>query len=93
MNKSELVHQVVEQTGHPAKVVGAVVDAVFDRISEAVARGEPAAFVGFGTFTAVARPGRTGRNPQTGEALQISGRTVPKFTPGSGFKAKVRNAN
>ncbi|KVP17168.1 HU family DNA-binding protein [Burkholderia ubonensis] len=91
MNKTELVAQVAEKTGQPVKVVGAVVDAVFESISDTVAAGDSAAFVGFGTFSASARPARTGRNPKTGEPMTIEATTVPKFAAGSVFKAKVKN--
>lgn len=90
MNKSELVARVAAKTGQPAKVVSDVVDAVLEGITEAVSEGEPAAFVGFGTFTAVTRAARTGRNPQTGGAMELSARVVPKFSPGSVFKTRVR---
>lgn len=93
MNKAELVAHVATKTGHPVKVVSAVVDAVADGIIETVAAGGSATIVGFGTFTSAARPARPGRNPQTGEPLQLSARTVPKFVAGSVFKAKVKNGN
>lgn len=91
MNKSELVARVATKTGQPAKVVSNVVEAVFESITETVAAGGSAAFVGFGTFAPAQRPARPGRNPQTGETLQLAARTVPKFSPGSTFKAKVKN--
>lgn len=91
MNKSELVSHVSAKTGHAPKIVSTVVDAVFDGIADTVAAGGTAAFVGFGSFSAANRSARPGRNPQTGEPLHLSARRVPKFTPGTTFKAKVRN--
>ena len=91
MNKSELVTQVATKTGQPTKVVSTVVEAIFESITQTVAAGGSAAFVGFGTFAPVERPARPGRNPQTGEPLHLPARTVPKFSPGSNFKAKVKN--
>ncbi|KVP96805.1 hypothetical protein WJ97_13070 [Burkholderia ubonensis] len=91
MNKTELVAQVAEKTGQPVKVVNGVVDAVFEAIGDAVSAGDSAAFVGFGTFSRSERPARTGRNPKTGETMQIEATVVPKFSPGSVFKAKVKN--
>ncbi|KWA84266.1 hypothetical protein WL29_23185 [Burkholderia ubonensis] len=91
MNKSELVAQVAEKTGQPQKVVAGVLDAVFEAIGDAVSAGDSASFVGFGTFSRSKRPARTGRNPRTGEQMQIDASVVPKFTPGSVFKAKVKN--
>jgi len=58
-------------------------------ITDALARGEKVALVGFGTFQVVTRKARTGRNPQTGEALQIPAKKVPKFTPGKDLRGKV----
>lgn len=91
MNKSELVVHVATKTGQPAKVVSAVLEAVFEGITETVAAGGTAVFAGFGTFSAAARRARPGRNPQTGATLQLAARKVPKFSPGTTFKAKVRN--
>lgn len=91
MNKSELVAQVAEKTGQPQKVVAGVLDAVFETIGDAVSAGDSVSFVGFGTFSRSERPARAGRNPRTGEELQIDATVVPKFTPGSVFKAKVKN--
>lgn len=91
MTKTELISQISTKTGQPTKVVAAVVEAVFDGITDAVAGGDTAAFVGFGSFTSAARAARTGRNPQTGDPIHLHARAVPKFAPGSVFKAKVRN--
>ncbi|MBU9200217.1 HU family DNA-binding protein [Burkholderia multivorans] len=90
MNKTELIAQVAEKTGQSQKVVGGVVDAVFEAITDAVAAGDSAAFVGFGTFSKTERPARTGRNPNTGEPIQIEASSVPKFAAGSVFKTKVK---
>ncbi len=90
MNKTELVSLVAERTEQPKAVVLGVVDAAFDAIMEAVAQGDAAAFVGFGTFSSSARGERSGRNPSTGEALTIAATTLPKFSPGSVFKSKVK---
>lgn len=90
MNKSELVAQVAEKTGQPIKVVNGVVDAIFEAITDSVAKGDPVAFVGFGTFSRVERPARVGRNPKTGESMAIAAAAAPKFSPGSTFKAKVK---
>ena len=93
MNKSELVARVATKTGHPPKVVSTVVEAVFDSITDTVAAGDTAAFVGFGTFAPAKRAERPGRNPRTGETLQLAARMVPKFSPGTAFKAKVKNGS
>lgn len=93
MNKSALVAHVASKTGQPVKVVTEVVDAVLDGITDTVASGGTAVFAGFGTFSSAKRSARPGRNPQTGEKLHLEARKVPKFAPGTAFKAKVRNAD
>jgi DNA-binding protein HU-beta len=90
MHKTDLIAQVVEKTGQPAKVVASVVDAVFDSIAETVAAGEQVNIVGFGAFSKASRAARTGRHPGTGAALEIPASAAPKFTAGSAFKAKVK---
>jgi len=91
MHKTDLVAQVAEKTGQPAKAVSAVVDAVFESITDTVAAGEQVTLVGFGSFSSTSRAARTGRNPSTGEEMQIAASTAPKFSAGSGFKNKVKN--
>ncbi len=93
MNKTDLVNLVAERTEQPKSVVSGVVDAAFDAIMEAVAQGDTAAFVGFGTFSGSARGERSGRNPSTGETITIAATTLPKFSPGSVFKAKVKTGD
>ena len=68
---------------------GRALDATVAAITKAVAAGDSVALVGFGTFKASERAAREGKNPKTGEALQIAATTVPKFTPGASFKAAV----
>ena len=58
-------------------------------IVKAVAKGDTVTLVGFGTFKAAERAAREGKNPKTGEVLQIAATTVPKFTAGASFKAAV----
>jgi DNA-binding protein HU-beta len=81
------------KTGQSAKAVAAIIDATFESISDTVAAGEQVTLVGFGSFGTTNRAARTGRNPSTGEAMDISASTAPKFSPGSGFKNKVKNGS
>jgi DNA-binding protein HU-beta len=90
MNKSELIAHVAEKTGQPQTVVTAIVHATFETIGDTVAAGNSAAFVGFGTFSRSARAARMGRNPKTGDTMQLAATAVPKFTPGTAFRAKVK---
>lgn len=89
MNKSELVDHVAATAGLTKVQATAAVDAMFNGIMDTVAAGSQAAFVGFGTFKADQRPARAGRNPKTGETIQIAASTNPKFSAGASFKKKV----
>jgi len=66
-----------------------VVDAVFDTIVKTMGRGEEVAITGFGTFRVVKRAARMGRNPKTGESIQIKASTKPKFRAGKVLKEAV----
>lgn len=89
MNKADLAEKVVNQTGLTKKASREAVDATTSVITDALARGERVTLVGFGSFRVVSRKARTGRNPQTGEAIQIPVKTVPKFRPGKSLIEKV----
>jgi len=90
MNKAELIEQVVSQTGLTKRTSGKAVDTVVSAISDCLTRGEKVTLVGFGTFGVRRRKARTGRNPQTGETIQIPAKKVPKFVPGKNLKNKVK---
>jgi len=90
MNKAELIEQVASQTGLTKRISGKAVDTVVSAISDCLARGEKVTLVGFGTFGVRRRKARTGRNPQTGETIQIPAKKVPKFVPGKNLKNKVK---
>lgn len=91
MNKSDLINAIVDAAdGKLSKTRASdVLDAVLESITTKVACGGTVTLVGFGSFKAVKRAARSGRNPATGEALAIAAATVPKFTPGGEFKARV----
>lgn len=89
MNKAELVTEIAEQTGITKKDAEAAVKAFTDIVIEEVAGGGEVALVGFGTFKTSTRAARTGRNPQTGQTLNIPAATVPKFKAGKAFKDAV----
>lgn len=89
VTKKELVKKVAEDARVEVKIAEAVVAATFDAIVQYVAEGEKVSIVGFGTYEAKTRSARTGRNPQTGEALQIPEKKAPSFTAGKAFKDKV----
>lgn len=90
MNKAELVEEVVNETGLTRRTAREAVNTVTSVITDALARGEKVTLVGFGTFKVMERKARTGRNPQTGQTIQMPAKKAPKFRPGKGLREKVR---
>ena len=68
-------------------------DAVFEAVGEALTNDEEVSIGGFGTFWTKSRPARTGRNPRTGESLEIQASTAPAFKPGKALKDAVNDGN
>ncbi|ACJ75190.1 DNA-binding protein HU 1 [Thermosipho africanus H17ap60334] len=90
MSKKELVNMIAEKIPElKKKDIKAVVDAVFESISDALAKGEKVQLIGFGTFEVRKAEERTGVNPRTREKIKIPARKVPKFKPGKELKEKV----
>jgi DNA-binding protein HU-beta len=89
MNKRELIDRVTETSGSPKGEVEGVVDALIEELSGALAKGDSVALPGFGSFEVRDRAARTGRNPQTGEELQIAASKAPAFKPASALKQRV----
>lgn len=89
MNKAELIGSVAEKAGMSKKDSEKAVNAVFASVSDALANGEKVQLVGFGTFEVRERAARTGRNPQTGEEIQIAASRVPAFRAGKVLKDSV----
>jgi DNA-binding protein HU-beta len=92
MNKGELVDAVAEKAEVSKKDADAIVTATVEAIMEAVASGDKVSLIGFGSFEPRERKAREGRNPKTGETLQIAAATVPAFSAGKGFKQLVASA-
>lgn len=88
MNKGDLVAEVAKVL-NSKKEAQAAVDKVFSAITDALASQESVTLVGFGTFKAAERKARKGRNPQTGEEIEIPARKVPKFIPGKNLKDAI----
>jgi len=88
MNKGDLINEVVKIV-NTKKEAQAAVDCVFDIIAKALKKKEAVTLVGFGTFKVDKRKARTGRNPKTGEAIQIKAKNVPKFVAGKALKDAV----
>nr|WP_210382366.1 HU family DNA-binding protein [Jiella sonneratiae] len=89
VNKNDLVSAVSEQAELSKQQAGAAVDAVFEAIEAAMAKGDDVRLVGFGTFSVTHRAASKGRNPSTGAEVDIPARNVPKFAPGKGLKDAV----
>ncbi len=89
MNKQELIENIAESADITKAAAGRALDSVIDSISDSLKKGDPVVLVGFGTFSVRARAARTGRNPQTGEEIQISAANVPAFKPGKALKDAV----
>ena len=87
--KDELAKQVAVRTGLDNSQAKAALDATIEEITAQLAAGNEVKFTGFGKFSTVARPAREGRNPQTGESMQIAAKTAAKFSPGAELKKAV----
>ncbi len=90
MNKSDLVDVIAESGGVSKSTGGKILDKLLDAITHALQKGEDVALIGFGTFKVNDRKARTGRNPKTGEALQIPESKVVAFKVGKGLKDTVQ---
>ncbi|MBV8221573.1 MAG: HU family DNA-binding protein [Solirubrobacterales bacterium] len=90
MTKQEFVDQVADRAGLSKKDAGEAVDAFLDTVEDALKRGSDVSFSGFGKFSVSQRSAREGRNPATGERIQIAASRVPRFTAGAGLKKAVK---
>lgn len=90
MNKGELVAKIADDLGISQKQVDEVVTALLEEVKGQVAKGEKVTLTGFGTYSKKDRKGRTGRNPRTGEEIQIPASSVPAFSAGKQFKDFVK---
>lgn len=90
MNKTELVDSIADKAGMTKVDAKKALEATLESIGEALAKGDSVQLVGFGTFKVNERSARTGRNPKTGEPLQIAASKVPAFVSGKALKDQVR---
>jgi DNA-binding protein HU-beta len=89
VNKNDLVAAVAGSAGLSKADAAKAVDGVFDSITSALQSGTEVRLVGFGTFSVTNRAATTGRNPRTGETIQIPASKQPKFKAGKGLKSAV----
>ena len=93
MTKSDLIDRLAsEQTHLAVKDIELSVKQILDQMSDALATGDRIEIRGFGSFSLHFRPGRTGRNPKTGEAVTLEGKSVPHFKPGKQLRERVNNS-
>ncbi|MCK5195224.1 MAG: HU family DNA-binding protein [Desulfobulbaceae bacterium] len=91
MNRAELINQIAESADITKAEAGKVLTGITDAITGSLQKGENVTLIGFGTFSAVKRDARTGRNPQTGKSMKIPAKTVVKFKAGTKLKDEVNN--
>lgn len=89
MNKTDLINAVAERAELSKKDAAKAVDAVFESITDALVEGDKVQLVGFGSFEVRNRSARKGRNPQTGEEIEIPATKNPAFKPGKQLKDAV----
>lgn len=89
MNKSQLIEKIAHSADISKADAGKALDAFTETVTEELKGGGDVALIGFGSFSVGDRAARTGRNPQTGEAIDIAAAKVPKFKPGKALKDAV----
>ena len=90
MTKNQLIEKVAKKAHLTKRASADAVNAVFDLIRDNLQRGEKTIITGFGTFLVRSRAARRGRNPQTGEPIQIASKKLPGFTAGKTIKRLIR---
>jgi DNA-binding protein HU-beta len=89
VNKAELIDAIAASADLPKSAAGRALDGAVEAITKALQAGDSVSLVGFGTFAVKARPARTGRNPRTGDEIQIAASTVPGFKAGKALRDAV----
>jgi nucleoid DNA-binding protein len=89
VTKTQLIDAVANTSGHTKKDLEVVVDAVLEHVGDALAKGEKVDLRGFGSFVARDKKARQGRNPKTGETIEIAARKAVAFKPSKELAGKV----
>jgi len=89
MNKVELIAQVSKESDMPRQDIGKAIESFMQVISKALVNGESVVLVGFGTFKVTHRKARMGRNPKTGETINIPEKKTPRFSPGKALSEAI----
>ena len=90
MNKTELIANMAESAGISKAAADRALLGFLEAVTDSLQKGEKVTLIGFGTFSAVKRTARTGRNPQTGKAIKIPAKTVVKFKVGKKLADAVK---
>ncbi|MFC5406814.1 HU family DNA-binding protein [Cohnella soli] len=90
MNKTDLINNISEKSGLTKKDVESVLNSFLGEVTDALAGGDKVQLIGFGTFETRSRSGRVGRNPQTGNSIEIPASKVPAFKAGNKLKDAVK---
>jgi DNA-binding protein HU-beta len=91
MNKQAIIDKVHEELGTTKADAERAVDTVISSISDGLQKGEEVSIAGLGIFSTKTRPSRQGRNPRTGESIEIPAMRVPKFRPAKALKEAVKD--
>ncbi|MCK7493202.1 MAG: HU family DNA-binding protein [Comamonadaceae bacterium] len=86
MNKTDLIAHIAQQADLSKASAGRALEALIEGVQDALKNGDSVTIAGFGTFDVSDRAARTGRNPRTGEAIEVKAAKVPKFRPGKALK-------
>ena len=89
MHKVDLQEKIANEAGISKAAAGRAIDSILGNITKSLKKGESVSLVGFGTFMVANRKATTGRNPRTGETIQIAASKQPKFRPGKSLKESV----
>lgn len=89
MNKTELIEAIAASADLPKAAAGRALDAMIDAVTDALKQNDQVVLVGFGTFAVKERAARTGRNPQTGQPIDIAAARIPGFKAGKALKDAV----
>ena len=91
MNKSELIESIAGKSGLSKADAAKALDALIESVTEGLSKGDRIALIGFGSWSVEQRSARTGRNPRTGDEIQIPAKKVIKFKAGAGLANSVNN--
>ena len=91
VNKSELIDTIADSADLSKQQAAKALETVLDSVSGALSNGDQVVLVGFGTFSVKERAARTGRNPRTGEPIEIAAAKIPSFKPGKALKDSVNS--